>query len=328
MVKIKKCQATKKVKYKKELRRFDTILKEIFSEAIGTVYYLAIGKKIGKKVKVISAEIRLVKTFRPDILVEADGEIIQVEIQAQQDKTLPRRMFRYYYAIVEKYKKEPTQIVLFVGKGNPPPSEFRTPKLTLKYKVLDMKKIDPDVFIKSKKPGEVILGILAGKFKDKPKIIKKVKKRIVEILKSEEKIIKYIDSISFLAGLFDIEIKVKPMPIQVDIRKTFLYKWGKEEGLKEGLKEGEQRGLVKGEKRGIVKGLKEGEKRGLVKGLKEGLKKAILLDIKLKFGSPKAKQIKNLLDKINDINHLEKIKKEVIRAETWEDFSKVFRNHR
>jgi hypothetical protein len=154
-------------------------------------------------------------------------------------------MFRYYYAIVEKYKKETTQIVLFVGKGNPPPSEFKTPKLTLKYEVLDMKKIDPDVFIRSKKPGEVILGILVGKFKDKPKIIKKVKKRTVEILKNEEKIIKYIDSISFLAGLFDIEIKVKPMPIQVDIRKTFLYKWGKEEGLKEG----EQRGLVKGEKR-------------------------------------------------------------------------------
>ena len=44
--------------YKKELKRFDPILKEIFSEAIGTIYYLAIGKKIGKKVKVISAEIR------------------------------------------------------------------------------------------------------------------------------------------------------------------------------------------------------------------------------------------------------------------------------
>jgi hypothetical protein len=306
----------KRVKYKKELKRFDTILKEIFSEAIGTIYYLAIGRKIGKKVKVISAEIRLVKTFRPDILVEANGEIIQVEIQAQQDKTLPKRMFRYYYAILEKYKKEPTQIVLFVGKGNPPPSEFKTPKLTLKYKVLDMKKIDPDVFIKSKKPGEVILGILAGKFKDKPKIIKKVKKRIVEILKNEEKIIKYIDSISFLAGLFDIEIKVKPMPIQVDIRKTFLYKWGKEEGLKEGLKEGEQKG--------ILKGIKQGKREGL----KEGLKKAILLDIEAKFGSSKAKRIKNLLAKINDMNSLEKIKKEVIKAETWDNFVRVFRNHK
>jgi uncharacterized protein YuzE len=194
---IKQQRRWKKYRNEKELKRFDPILKEIFSEAIGTIYYLATGKKIGKKVKVISAEIRLVKTFRPDILIEADGEIIQVEIQAQQDKTLPRRMFRYYYAIAEKYKKEPTQIVLFVGKGNPPPSEYKTPKLTLKYEVLDMKKIDPDVFIKSKKPGEVIVGILAGKFKDKPEIIKKVKKRIVEILKNEEKIIKYIDSISF-----------------------------------------------------------------------------------------------------------------------------------
>jgi predicted transposase YdaD len=305
---IKQQRGWKKYRNEKELRRFDPILKEIFSEAIGMIYYLATGKKIGKKVKVISAEISLVKTFRPDILVEADGEIIQVEIQAQQDKTLPKRMFQYYYAIVEKYKKEPTQIVLFVGKGNPPPSEFKTPKLTLKYEVLDMKKIDPDVFIKSKRPGEVIVGILAGKFKDKPKIIKKVKKRIVEILKNEEKIIKYIDSISFLAGLFDIEIKVKPMPIQVDIRKTFLYKWGKEEGLKEGLKEGEQRGIVK--------------------GLKEGLKKAILSGIKLKFGPSKARQVRNLLVKINDMNQLEKINKELIRAENWQDFVKLIRNHK
>jgi predicted transposase YdaD len=284
----------KEYRNKKELKRFDPILKEIFSEAIGKIYYLATGKKIDKKVKVISAEIRLVKTFRPDILVEANGEIIQVEIQAQQDKSLPKRMFQYYYAISEKYKKEPTQIVLFVGKGNPPPSEYKTPKLTLKYELLDMKKIDPDVFIKSKKPGEVIVGILAGKFKDKPKIIKKVKKRIVEILKNEEKIIKYIDSISFLAGLFDIEIKVKPMPIQVDIRKTFLYKWGKEEGLEEGLK--------------------------------EGLKEGILGIIQAKFGSQKAKQFKNLLDKIDDIDHLKRIKKEVIRTKSWEDFLKFVRN--
>ena len=43
-----------------------------------------------------------------------------------------------------------------------------------------------------------------------------------------KEITKYIDSISFLAGLFDVKVEVKPMPIEVDIRKTFLYKWGKE----------------------------------------------------------------------------------------------------
>ncbi|MFZ8801604.1 MAG: hypothetical protein ACO2PO_01220 [Candidatus Calescibacterium sp.] len=240
------------------------------------------------------AEIRLAKSFYTDILFEIGGEMFQIEIQVQQDKTMPERMFKYYYAIVEKYKKEPTQIVLFVGKGNPPPSEYKTPKLALKYKVLDMKKIDPDVFIKSKKPGEVILGILAGKFKDKPKIIRKVKKRIVEIVKNEEKIIKYIDSISFLAGLFDIEIEVKPMPIQIDIRKTFLNKWGKEEGLK------------------------EGEQKGVVKGLKE----AILRIVQVKFSSSKAKQIKNFLQKVDNIKYLKKIETEAAKAKAWEDFIK------
>jgi flagellar biosynthesis/type III secretory pathway protein FliH len=41
------------------------------------------------------------------------------------------------------------------------------------------------------------------------------------------------------------------MPIEVDIRKTFLYKWGKEEGLKEGKMEGLKEGL-KEEVIGIV----------------------------------------------------------------------------
>jgi hypothetical protein len=38
-------------------------------------------------------------------------------------------------------------------------------------------------------------------------------------VKDEKEIAKYIDSISFLAGLFDVKIKVKPMPIEVDIKK-------------------------------------------------------------------------------------------------------------
>ena len=285
---------------KRELKRFDLILKEIISRAAGKIIWLATGRKVEGKLKMFPAEIRLAKSFYTDILFEIGGEMFQIEIQAQQDKTMPERMFKYYYAIVEKYKKEPTQIVLFVGRGKPPPSELKTPKLTLRYEVLDMKRIDPDVFIKSRKPYDVIVGVLAGKYREKPEAFRKVVKRISEIVKNEKEVIKYMNDINFLASLFDVKIKVKPMPIQIDIRKAPFYKWGREEGLR------------------------EGELRGLIKGLK----KAILLDIQLKFGSSKARQIKNLLDKINDINRLEKIKKEVIRAENWEDFSKVFRNHK
>ncbi|MDT7906776.1 MAG: hypothetical protein RRA63_01850 [Candidatus Calescibacterium sp.] len=305
-------KSAKENKYRKELRRFDPILKEIFSKAAGKLISIATGEKIKEKLEDITTEIELVKSLRPDMLLKSKKKIFHIEIQVQQDKNLPKRMLIYSIGIEEKFGKKPVQIVLFVGKGNPPPSTFRDEFTSHKFIVLDMKKIDPDEFLKSKKPEEVIIGILAGKFKDKPKIIEKVKKRIVEIVKNEERMIKYIDSISFLAGLFDVKIKVKPMPIEVDIRKTFLYKWGKEEGLKEGKREG----------------LKEGEQRGIIKGLKEGLKKAILSGVELKFGPSKARKVRSFLVKINDINKLEKINKELIRAESWNDFVKVFRNHK
>jgi predicted transposase YdaD len=90
------------------------------------------------------------------------------------------------------------------------------------------------------------------------------------------------------------------MPIQVDIRKTFLYKWGE----------------------------KEGEKRGIEKGKQEGLKEAILLGVQIKFGKSKVKEVKTLLEKVDDLNHLKKIKRKIIEAKTWDDFVKAFRNHK
>ena len=306
MKKIKKQKQRKKVKYrfKRELKRFDLILKQIFSRAIWKIISIATGEKIEEKLEDINQELKFLKSLRPDMLFKAGDKIFHIEIQAQQDKTLPKRMLLYSVGIEEKFGKEPVQIVLFVGKGNPPPSVFRTEFKFLKFKVVDMKKIDPDEFLKSDKPEEVVLGVLAGKYREKPEVFKKVIKKISKIVKNKKELLKYMEDISFLGGLFDVEIKADPMPIQIDIRKTLFYKWGEREGEK------------------------RGERRGLIKGLKEGLKKAIFLDIKFKFGSSKAKQIKNLLDKINDINRLEKIKKEVIKSENWEDFVKVFRNHK
>jgi len=291
-------------KRRKELKRFDLILKEIISRAASKIIWLATGRKVEGKLKMFPAEIRLAKSFYTDILFEIGGEMFQIEIQAQRDKTMPERMFKYYYAIVEKYKKEPTQIVLFVGRGKPPPSEYETPKLTLKYEVLDMRRVDPDVFIKSRKPYEVVVGVLAGKYREKPEAFSKVVKRISEIVKNEKEVIKYMNDINFLASLFDVKIKVKPMPIQIDIRKAPFYKWGREEGLK------------------------EGEQKGIIKGKREGLKEAILLDVQIKFGRSKIKELKTLLEKVDDLNHLKKIKRKIIEAKKWDDFVKVFRNHR
>jgi len=277
-------------KYKKELKRFDLVLKEIFSKAIGKLISISTGEKIREKLEDITQEVKFLKSLRPDMLFKAGDKIFHIEIQAQQDKTLPKRMLLYSVVIEEKFGKEPVQIVLFVGKGNPPPSYFRSEFKFLKFKVVDMKEINPDEFLKSDKPEEVVLGILAGKYKEKPKVFSKVIRKISKIVKNKKELLKYMEDISFLGGLFDVEIKLEPMPIQIDIRKTLFYKWGERKGFERGLKE-------------AISGI-----------------------IQAKFGSQKVKLIKNILDKIDDINYLKKIKKEAIRAKTWEDFIKVLKN--
>jgi hypothetical protein len=280
----------KKQKYKKELKRFDLVLKEIFSKAIGKLISISTGEKIREKLEDITQEVKFLKSLRPDMLFKAGDKIFHIEIQAQQDKTLPKRMLLYSVVIEEKFGKEPVQIVLFVGKGNPPPSYFKSEFKFLKFKVVDMKEINPDEFLKSDKPEEVVLGILAGKYKEKPKVFSKVIRKISKIVKNKKELLKYMEDISFLGGLFDVEIKLEPMPIQIDIRKTLFYKWGERKGFERGLKE-------------AISGI-----------------------IQAKFGSQKVKLIKNILDKIDDIDYLKKIKKEAIRAKTWEDFIKVLKN--
>jgi hypothetical protein len=65
----------------------------------------------------------------------------------------------------------------------------------------------------------------------------------------------------------------------------------------------------------------------IYKGILKNIHPKMFLGIvQSKFGSSKAKQFKNFLEKIDDINHPKRIKKEVIRTKTWEDFIKFIQN--
>ena len=82
-------------KHKKELKRFDPILKEIFSKAAGKLISIATGEKIKEKLEDITGEIEFVKSLRPDMVFRTGDKIFHIEIQAQQDKDLPERMLIY-----------------------------------------------------------------------------------------------------------------------------------------------------------------------------------------------------------------------------------------
>jgi hypothetical protein len=265
MKKIKKQKQKKKVKYrlKKELKRFDLVLKEIFSRAVGKIISIATGEKIKEKLEDINREVKLLKSLRPDMLFKAGDKIFHIEIQAQQDKTLPKRMLLYSVGIEEKFGKELFRLFCFVGKGNPPPSYIRSEFKFLKFRVVDWKKIKPDEFLKSEKPEEVVLEF-SWKIQRKTRGIQKSDKKDFKNCQKQKRTFKIYGRHKFLGSLFDVEIKVEPMPIQIDIRKTLFYKWGEQKGFEKGRKR------FKGGKKRNCKRSKQGKKEVLKKVSKKG----------------------------------------------------------
>jgi transposase len=117
-----------------------------------------IGVKPKGKPKEISGELKLPKVMRPDILMEFQNFILHIEIQSSHRERIPERMLLYFIGIqnlqkkeiekkLRKEKKKVIQVVVWLGKGKPPPSEYKEDDaLVHKYEVIDMNEISPDFF--------------------------------------------------------------------------------------------------------------------------------------------------------------------------------------
>ena len=317
-------------------RKFDPILKNVFANSLGAILRIAgVSPREVKKIKLLPTEIRITKALRLDLLTEIPKFIVHFEIQNFPDPKLPRRMFLYYVSIelwqereVEQKRRKKDemkpilQVVIWLGEGNPPPAEYRTPTTVHKYHVIDMRKVSPDVFLRSENPYEVLLALLAGrsvvrrrkvsrakKGEWNKEVLQKVIRRLRELVKTEKEFLKYIEDIEVLASLFGLDVEVKDMiKGEVDITKTSLF----QEGRKEGKKEGERIGFRKGEK--------VGEKKGEKKGRIDELKKVILLGVQLKFGKGKAKFVSGKIRETDDIKKLRRIYTNVIKSQSWSEF--------
>ena len=290
-------------------RRFDPVLKNLFSETAKVILALA-GIKEKGRLKPLPTEINITKTLRIDMLLESPSKIYQIEIHGYHDPKLPRKMFEYYFAIDMKQReelrkkqrrklKEIEQVVIWTGKGKPPPSEYRTKNIIHKYKVVDVKEVSPEKFLNSKNPYEVILALAVGRQSERRQVLPKVIRRLQKISKSREEFIRYIEEITVVAKLFDLEVGKKMDWMMKIIGETFPFK----------------KGLEKGRKEGEIIGEKEGEKKGL--------QEAILLYIKVKFGRDKARIAKDKIQKIHDIRKLRALHTRIIKSENWSEVRRL-----
>ncbi|MDW8087902.1 MAG: hypothetical protein RMJ45_07960, partial [Candidatus Calescibacterium sp.] len=75
----------------------------------------------------------------------------------------------------------------------------------------------------------------------------------------------------------------------------------------------------------MQKGIRKGREEGIIEGIKRGLKEALLSDIQTKFRKTPT-SIKKEIMRIDDVDRLRLLKKEVIKSKTLKEFEKKLKS--
>ncbi len=208
-------------------------------------------------VEFIDKELKRVEKREADIVARCmiDGieQILHLEIQNNNDATMPRRMLRYYSDIKMKFEKlKVKQYIIYIGKAKLSMSEtIKDENINYNYTIIDMHTIDCEELIKLDTPDALVLSILCDfKGKDELEILLHITKRLAELTQDDEhKLGKYMLMLETLSDNRDLKTKLKEAEEMLrDIRYENLpsYEIGMERGMERGISQGISRGISQG----------------------------------------------------------------------------------
>jgi len=242
------------------VHEYDTVLKSLLTGSSNSLFPLITGAKRGRWLNV---ELPNVTQPRVDLLFElADTrELILLELQSQNDSTLPVRMAEYALYIWRNYKRFPKMYVLYIGSRRlRMPSELETAYLTCHYSIVDIRQWDAETLLQSKHPADAVLAIL-GRNADRLETVRRILKRVAKMKGSSRKIA--FSKLMILAGIRQlaavVEQEAKQMPIHYDIMDHEVIGPAIRKGLLQGKAEGKAEGRAEGKAEGKAEGRAEGK---------------------------------------------------------------------
>jgi predicted transposase/invertase (TIGR01784 family) len=208
--------------------------------------------------------------------------LVHIEIQGYHDKDFGKRLFRYWYRILDKYDKPVTTIAIFTNADknfNPDAYEYECLGTTNTFRFNTYKIIEQDeaALEHSSNPfAMVVLTVLLAlkskrmtdgdlfnlKFSLAKQLLqhKFSKKKIGDLLIFLQLYVRFADPAYNLNFDKAIEVITKNKKT-MGIREMVLER-AKKEGLETGLKTGLKRGRLKGREEGLEEGLEKGLEKG------------------------------------------------------------------
>ncbi|OQX11941.1 MAG: hypothetical protein BWK73_16240 [Thiothrix lacustris] len=249
----------------------DIISKSVLGHLAADIANLLLGLGVDMdSVELLDTEQQRVEQRRADLVArmrrQADGQdfILHIEIQNQNDSTMPLRMLRYFTDIQLAHPGYTVhQHLIYIGRERlTMPDHFNAPTLTYHYPILDMHNVDCSVLLQQDTPDALVLAILCD-FKGQPAqdMVNYIVLRLRELMGDDERGFRnYFEMLETLAENRDLQPNIKEaeqMLTQVDVTKFASYSWGMRDGIEKGIEKGRQEGIEKGRLEGELKKAQE-----------------------------------------------------------------------
>ena len=161
-------------------------------------------------------DIQHTKERKPDVLkkvTDAKGDtfVVQIEFQVKDEPEMVYRMAEYFIMLERKYKLPIRQFVIFLGADHPTMvTQLNREMLKFKFPLVSLSTLDYHIFLKSDKPEEVILAILANFQSENPEnALKQILVRVKETSNGEFSLNRYFNQLRVLAQLRNLELNLK-----------------------------------------------------------------------------------------------------------------------
>ena len=228
-------------KSKQQSSQYDKIFKENIEAVIPNLLQNVLGI-IAVESEELPDDIQHTKERKPDTLKKITDDkgntfVLQIEFQVANDDEMAHRMHEYKAMLMRKYRLPIYQYVIFLGKGQPKmETHLNNVGLTFEYNLLAISSIDYKIFLKSNRPEEIVLSVLANFDKETPEIaLKHIISRLEETTEGDLALRRYFKQLRILAQLRRLEQKLKNIIMDsiakyIDERKDVAFLVGLDKG--------------------------------------------------------------------------------------------------
>ena len=243
---------------------YDKMIKENLEKSIKTIVQ-DIGGIHFVKSQPLPTKMQHTKERDPDELSliwlpDGSQNILHAEAHLKDEDAVNLRMCDYHIMLKRsKHKKIPIiHIVLYIGNTDPKYIKgfWQSECMTFYYKVIVLKDIPYEVFLKATNPETVVFSILADFHDEDPEIVgKKISDRLKNLAETDSAREKYYTQLRVLSNIRKLQPIIDKVMANIfkliDISDDPLYV----KGIKEGKTEGKLEGILEGKFKGKLEGV-------------------------------------------------------------------------